>query len=193
MFLGGRGAGKTRAMAEWINEKALSDRVKILIVSPSFSEARQTIIEGESGVIRAAPPGSEPMFQASKRMLQWPNGSTAYVITEISDIDVLRGREFHYAAGDDVQHWSDYLFNEVNLATRLGDQPQVALSATPKKGSKVIKTMLKFNKSNPIQYRVTRGSLDDNLVNLPPQFVAAMRLRYLGTLLEKPELHGIPD
>ena len=58
LILGGRGAGKTRAGAEWVRAIALgmwepfvSRASRIAIVAPTFAEARLVMIEGKSGLL----------------------------------------------------------------------------------------------------------------------------------------------
>jgi phage terminase large subunit-like protein len=51
LFMGGRGAGKTRAGAEWIRFAVLSGRMKrIALVGPTLGDVREVMIEGPSGL-----------------------------------------------------------------------------------------------------------------------------------------------
>ena len=59
LFVGGRGAGKTRAGAEWVRRMAIDrrlrppgeDMVRIALVGPTLSEVRQVMVEGPSGLL----------------------------------------------------------------------------------------------------------------------------------------------
>ena len=55
LILGGRGAGKTRAGAEWLRARALGlwgqKAERLAIIGPSLQEARAVMIEGQSGLL----------------------------------------------------------------------------------------------------------------------------------------------
>src|SRR5688500_17931427 len=54
--MSGRGAGKTRAGAEWIRERALARPRRIALVAPTAGDARDVMVEGESGLLSIHPP-----------------------------------------------------------------------------------------------------------------------------------------
>ena len=63
VILGGRGAGKTRAGAEWIRRIAEGVRPRskgaasrIALVADTYDQAREVMIEGESGILSISPP-----------------------------------------------------------------------------------------------------------------------------------------
>ena len=59
MYLAGRGAGKTRAAAEWIRDMAKrTDRgqLRFALVARTAADVRDVIVEGESGIISVSPP-----------------------------------------------------------------------------------------------------------------------------------------
>jgi len=51
LILGGRGAGKTRAGAEWIRERVKSGARHIALVAANFREARAVMLDGQSGLL----------------------------------------------------------------------------------------------------------------------------------------------
>ncbi len=59
LFMGGRGAGKTRAGAEWVRRKVLDagagrrdeGPMRIALVGPSLNDVRQIMVEGASGLV----------------------------------------------------------------------------------------------------------------------------------------------
>ena len=88
LILGGRGAGKTRAGAEWVKALALGIYAplfrrceRIAIVAPTFDEARLVMIEGKSGLLAIHSAEDRPRYEPSKRTLTWPNGSVAQVFS----------------------------------------------------------------------------------------------------------------
>jgi phage terminase large subunit-like protein len=79
MILAGRGFGKTRSAAETIKKWASSKAYKrIALISNTIQEARQVMVEGESGLLSIADNKKErPEFLPSRRLLRWSNGALA--------------------------------------------------------------------------------------------------------------------
>lgn len=107
LFLGGRGAGKTRAGAEWVREQARDPDARIALVAPTFNDVREVMIEGVSGLRRIGLPDECPRYEASRHRLVWPNGAIAYGFSA-EDPDGLRGPQFSAAWGDDARPWPDF-------------------------------------------------------------------------------------
>src|SRR5690606_16275447 len=75
-----RGFGKTRAGAEWVRDVARRDgSARIALVGASLAEARSVMVEGDSGVLAAAPGALAPVFEPSLRKLTWENGAVAWL------------------------------------------------------------------------------------------------------------------
>jgi len=99
LFLGGRGAGKTRAGAEWIAGGVIAGKMRrIGLVGATFHDARSVMIEGESGLLSVSPSAE---FEPSNRRVLWPNGAVADVISA-EEPDYVRGHQFDavWADGD---------------------------------------------------------------------------------------------
>lgn len=111
LILGGRGAGKTRAGAEWVKaialgiwEPIIGKAERIAIVAPTFAEARLVMIEGKSGLLAIHGENERPTFEPSKRQLIWPNGCVAHVFSA-EEPDGLRGPQFDAAWCDELAKW----------------------------------------------------------------------------------------
>jgi phage terminase large subunit-like protein len=75
LLLAGRGFGKTRTLAEWVCDQAASRHAsRIALVAATAADARDVVVEGESGILAVAPPWFRPIYEPSKRRLTWPNG-----------------------------------------------------------------------------------------------------------------------
>ena len=97
LMLGGRGAGKTRAGAEWVRAEARrSSDARIALVGETLSDARSVMVEGVSGLLSVHPPGARPLFEPSKRQLRWANGALAQLFSA-EDPESLRGPQFSAA------------------------------------------------------------------------------------------------
>src|SRR5690606_6813163 len=75
LFLGGRGAGKTRAGAEWLSLMAFDPKARLALVGPSLHDVREVMIEGPSGLVSIAPAWRRPVYSPARRQLTWPNGA----------------------------------------------------------------------------------------------------------------------
>ena len=116
LLLGGRGAGKTRAGAEWVRAQALGlwdpqvtassgagpQQRRIALIGETFADVRRVMIEGASGLLSVHPESERPVFEASNGRIVWPNGSVAHVFSAETP-DSLRGPQFEFAWCDGVR------------------------------------------------------------------------------------------
>ncbi|MDQ8028720.1 MAG: terminase family protein [Brevundimonas sp.] len=108
LFLGGRGAGKTQAGAEWLADQAeaLGPGGRLALVGPTHHDVREVMIEGVSG-IRNLPrwtDATRPKYESSRRRLTFANGCMAYAFSA-EDPDSLRGPQFSAAWADEFCAW----------------------------------------------------------------------------------------
>ncbi len=103
LILGGRGAGKTRAGAEWVRAKALGipplgdeAATRIALVGETLADVRRVMIEGVSGLLAVHREDERPELEVSKSQLVWPNGAIAQMFSA-EDPDSLRGPQFDAA------------------------------------------------------------------------------------------------
>jgi phage terminase large subunit-like protein len=192
LVLGGRGAGKTRAGAEWVKALALGlfEPVirrceRIAIVAPTFDEARLVMVEGESGILSVHHLGERPRYQPSKRTLTWANGSIAQIFSA-EEPDSLRGPQFDAAWCDELAKWkrAEEAWMNVQMALRLGEVPQAVITTTPR-ATKLIRELM-----NDAATVVTRSRTLDNAAHLAPSFLTDVITRYGGTALGRQELEG---
>ena len=186
LYLGGRGAGKTRAGAEWVRARVQAGIAKrIALVAATFAEARDVMIEGESGLLAISSPLDRPRFESSKRRLVWPNGAIALCFSD-DEPDMLRGFQHDTAWCDELAKWKhlDASFDNLMLGLRLGARPQVCVTTTPrtKKGLKAI-----IQRGDTI---LTKGSTHDNRDNLAPAFFRDVIRRYEGTRFGRQEINA---
>jgi len=98
LIMAGRGFGKTRAGAEWIDRLARSRRgVRIALVGATLDEARRVMVEGVSGVLSVARRNrSRVKWEPSIGRLRWANGSEAQLFSG-DNPEGLRGPEHDFA------------------------------------------------------------------------------------------------
>ena len=111
LVLGGRGAGKTRAGAEWVRAMALGETYatdqparRIALVAETQHDARSVMVEGISGLMSVHAAVDRPTYEPSKGQLTWPNGSIAQLFSG-DDPDGLRGPQFDAAWCDELAKW----------------------------------------------------------------------------------------
>lgn len=197
LFLGGRGAGKTRGGCEWTREKSKTmPGSRGLMVARTAADVRDVLITGESGVLNIHPPSEMPTWEPSKRLLTWPNGTTALVYSaEIPD--ALRGIQSHWSLADEIGTWDVTpdasglnAWDNLVLATRLGLNPQILAMTTPRR-TKIIKDLLAEAEAHPDKVLVRRSRTADNRGNLSQAYLDAVVAMYEGTALAAQELDGL--
>lgn len=105
LILGGRGAGKTRAGAEWVRGVALADpKARIALVGETEHEVRSVMIEGVSGLLAIHRRRERPQWNPTRRRLQWKNGAVAEIFTA-ENYEGLRGPQFSAAWCDELAKW----------------------------------------------------------------------------------------
>lgn len=186
LFLGGRGAGKTRAGAEWIRHQVERGTSRIALIAPTLNDAREVMINGPSGLRHLGPKTAWPVFESSRRRLSWPNGAEGYVFSA-EDPDSLRGPQFEAAWADEFAAWSypQETLDTLMMGLRLGEKPRLMVTTTPRP-IPALKALVK----RP-GVALTRSATSDNSANLAESFLPAMRAAYGGSLLGRQELEGL--
>ena len=190
LIMGGRGSGKTRAGAEWLramvrHHQTRGTALRLALVGPSYAEAREVMVEGISGVRALDWAGGRPEFISSRRMLVWPDGSSAQLFSA-EDPEELRGPQFHAAWCDELGKWrnAQETFDMLQFGLRLGDLPQQVITTTPRP-IPLVRQLLSDS-----AVATTRMSTRDNAANLPAAFLTAIEARYRDTRLGRQELAG---
>ena len=187
LLLAGRGFGKTRTLAEWVCDTAASGHVRrIALVAATAADARDVLVEGESGILAVAPPWCRPVYESSKRRLTWPNGAIATTFSA-EEPERLRGPQHDAAVCDELGSWSrPETFDMLQFGLRLGRKPRCLIATTPRP-TKLLRELLAREGHDVV---VTRGSSYDNKANLAPAFFAQIVKKYEGTRLGRQELNA---
>lgn len=188
LLLAGRGFGKTRSGAEWVNERVLSGKARFIhLIAPTAADVRKVMVEGESGLISVSPPWNRPTFEPSKLKLTWPNGAQAFLFSA-EEPERLRGPQCDTMWLDELAAWKrlQETFDMAMFGFRLGDDPRCAITTTPKP-LQILKDLLSREGQDVV---VTRGSTYDNKANLAPQFFSQVVSKYEGTRLGRQELEA---
>ena len=192
LMIGGRGAGKTRAGAEWVRAQALglapfADDVagRIALVGETEHDVREVMIEGVSGILSVHGPRERPLWSPSRRRLEWSNGAIAEVFSA-EDPESLRGPQFDCAWSDEMAKWRqcDAAFDMLQFGLRLGRHPRQLITTTARPNA-----LLKRLLADP-STAVTHAATSANAFHLAPTFLRNVMARYAGTRLGRQELNG---
>lgn len=193
LVLGGRGAGKTRTGAEWVRGLALglgpfTERPvgRIALVAETMQDLREVMVDGVSGLLSVHPYHERPLWQPSRRRLEWANGAVAQGFSA-EDPESLRGPQFGAAWCDEIAKWAhaDRAYDMLQFGLRLGTNPRQVITTTPRPIA-----LLKRLAADPraaLSHAPTRA----NAANLAPGFLARIVARYAGTALGRQELDGL--
>lgn len=200
LVLAGRGFGKTRCGVEWVRSIATGStplapgtHKRIALIAETAADARDVLVEGESGLLAIHPKDFRPIYEPSKRRVTWPNGAIA-TLYNATEPDQLRGPQHDAALCDELAKWrySQETWDMLQFGLRLGDNPKQTITTTPRP-IPLLKQLL----AEP-STKVTRGSTLDNKLNLAPAFLKTIISKYEGTRLGRQELSAeilddVPD
>ena len=191
LMLGGRGAGKTSAGAEWVRTRVLGGlgdsgaRVeRIALVGETIADVREVMVNGPSGLLSLDwGRGAQPTWIGSKRRLELPNGAVALAFSS-EDPQSLRGPQFEIAWCDELAKWryAEATWDMLQFGLRLGERPQQVVTTTPRP-IPLVKRLL----ADPDTV-TTRARTFDNRQNLAKAFMTKIVARYEGTRLGRQEL-----
>lgn len=185
LILAGRGFGKTRSGAEWIRQKVINNEAgRIALIGATAADVRDTMVEGESGLLRIFPPGERPRYEPSKRRITFKNGAKATTYSA-DEPDRLRGPNHDCAWTDEIAAWRyPEAWDQLIFGLRIGDDPRVVATTTPRP-TRLIRNLVERE-----DVVVTRGSTYENQMNLAPTFLEEVKARYEGTRLGRQELYA---
>jgi phage terminase large subunit-like protein len=186
LILAGRGFGKTRTGAEWVNKNVRSGKAKrIALVAETAPDARDVMVLGPAGIVSVSPPDFKAEYFPSKRLVRWPNGAEAILFNAVEP-DQLRGPQFDLAWCDELAKWryAQETWDQLQFGLRLGEHPRQIVTTTPRP-IPVVRRLI-----NDPTVHVTRGRTYDNAANLAAPFMKQVEERYGGTRLGRQELEG---
>lgn len=191
LILAGRGWGKTRTGAEAIREYVQQGdgSERIALVGSTAADVRDVMVLGESGLLNIFPPHQRPKYQPSRRRVVFHTGAVA-TLYSAQEPDRLRGPQHGMAWCDELAAWArlDDTWSNLMMGLRLGDQPRVIVTTTPRPLS-ILRGFVD-EAANDSTVVITRGRTFDNAGNLPESFLSAIQSAYGGTRLGRQELEG---
>jgi phage terminase large subunit-like protein len=196
LVLAGRGFGKTRIGSEWVRKLVDPSQrpTRGFLAARTSADVRDTLIQGESGLLNIFPPSQRPEWIASQRTVRFANGSTALCFSA-KEPDQARGPQAHWALCDEWASWEFSktegeldLWENIRLATRLGSDPRIMAMTTPKR-IKQVREMVAKALAGDQGVKLITGSTFENIA-LARQFIDVIEGLYGGTTLGQQELYG---
>ena len=183
LILAGRGFGKTRTGAETVRQWIRSNAI-VNMIGATADDARDIMIEGESGILAICPPDERPLYVASKRRLEWPNGAVSLIFTA-DEPERLRGKQAMKIWADELAAWRyPDAWSQAMMGLRLGTNPQAVVTTTPRP-TKAIKDLMADARNV-----VTTGTTYENKSNLAQGYFDYVIKKYEGTRLGRQELNA---
>ena len=195
LFCAGRGAGKSRAGAEWCIEEIRAGRRRAVgCIGPTADSVRRVMVEGPSGILASCPEDFRADYEPSVRRIRFPNGALIHLFSA-EEPERLRGPNLDLGWCDELCAWSnaEAAWSNLQLALRLpgtdGSPPRVMVSTTPKP-TPIIKALVADAAGENPSVIITRASTFDNRTNLDPATLAFFEKTYGNSHLAKQELLG---
>jgi hypothetical protein len=185
-YIAGRGAGKTRAGAEWIQQRARSGLMRNgMLIAAIAADIRDIMVEGPSGLLSIAPPDFRPVYVQGKRRITWPNGAQAVCLTG-EEPERARGLNVDTIWADELAAWQrpDMTWDLAMLANRAGDQPQAMITTTPKRVP-ILKRII--GQASTV---MTKDTTYANEAHLAKTFMTTIVGMFAGTRLGQQELEA---
>jgi phage terminase large subunit-like protein len=188
VFNGGRGSGKTRSGAQWVNERVETGVARFIhLVAPTAADCRDVMLEGPAGILTISPPHLRPVYQPSLRKLTWPSGAQGLLFSS-DEPDRLRGPQCDTCWIDELcaMRQATEVLDNMYFGLRVGKDPRCLITTTPRP-LKCFKALLARDGQDVV---VTRSSSYANRENLAPAFFASIVGKYAGTRLGRQELEA---
>lgn len=188
IFCAGRGAGKTRSGAEWVQERVEAGTARrIHLIAPTAADCRDVLLEGPAGILSIAQPEMRPIYSSSLRKVEWPNGAIALLFSS-DEPDRLRGPQADTLWIDELcaMRSAQEVLDMAMMGLRLGKDPRCLITTTPRP-IKPFKALVARAGQDVV---ITRCSTMANAENLARPFLSQILQQYQGTRLGRQELNA---
>ena len=161
-----------------------NDNHRIGLVAATYADARDTLVEGQSGLLACLAPEMVETWNRSLGELVLING-TRYKLFGATEPNRLRGPQQHRCYADELAAWEyDETFDQILFGLRLGQSPKLIIATTPRP-TPLVRSLV----SDPRTY-IIRGSTFENEANLAKSALDNLREKYSGTRLGRQELEA---
>lgn len=196
--IAGRGSGKTRPGAERAHEKAgdpaswwpgHSSRrpAHMAIIGPTMDDVRDSMIDGESGILATQKPWNPCEYQITERRIFWPKTNVIAHIRATAKPRSIRSLNLGWAWCDELAFWSnvDECWANLMFAMRKGRPSELYFGTTPLPTA-FIRAFVKRT-----DILIQGGDSYENRANLDPDWFSKNIVVYEGTRRGDQEIRGI--
>ena len=183
LILAGRGAGKTRAGAEYVLEHLdqVGSEARVGVGAPTAADVRDVCAEGSSGLITIG----RQYFTAYNRSLgearHWKGGYVKFMGAE--EPARWNGPQWTLLWADELALWNQDSWEQAQFGLRLGEHPRAVATTTPK-ARRFVRELAELPTT-----AVKTARMADNPY-LSPRVVQRLEDRYGGTRLGRQELNA---
>lgn len=185
----------TFSSSQWIRKKAMENPgTRIAIGGRTVGDVRRINVFGDSGILAVHPEDERPEYKSNQATLYWPNGSIAELHSSEAP-DAARGPQYHYTLKEELAAWKNdvdssgaTLSSNLDMATRLGDNPQTFIATTPKR-TKFMRDLIDAAKDPKERIKLIHAKTTDNTM-LSKSYIDSMLRQYGDSELAKQELEG---
>lgn len=186
----GRGAGKTRAAAEWAWSEVVDDPGSYLfVIAPTWADVQHTCFEGDSGLLSCVPKELILDYNKSNLIMHlWTGAEPAQIRGFAAETpERLRGPQSTYIWADEIASWRDpqNVWDNMTFGLRLGVRNRICWTGTLKPKQFIVNLVSDKAPGTVIVQMATR----DNRKNLSVTFYDNVA-KYAGTALGRQELEG---
>jgi phage terminase large subunit-like protein len=154
------------------------------IIGATSDDARDIMIEGESGILAVCNTAERPVYRSQRACLDWPNGAKSLIFTADAP-ERLRGKQHMKLWADELGAWRyAEAWDQAMMGLRLGDNPQAVITTTPRPRPVLLELL-----QQPGVVK-TQGTTYDNRLNLAEQFFEQIITKYEGTRIGRQELNA---
>lgn len=186
----GRSFGKTFAGSAWIASKVYQGAGTLALCGATHKDIIGVMVKA---ILAWFPQGEATYVGGDKAYIKFK--SFPAIIYCYSSDGNLRGPNIEYFWCDEIVKWCDGIpdkvkeaFNVADFAVRIGSNPQILVTSTPKPFPLFFEWQEKCQQ-HPELYRMQTGTMFDN-PTLPKSFIDAMVSEYGKTRLGLQELYG---
>ena len=187
LYLGGRGAGKTRAGAEAVRSWIETGRCKrVGLIAPTAADARDVMLEGDSGILSICPDSKLPDLRTIEAKVDLAFRPNRHNLQRWGR-NRLRGPQHDGLWCDELAAWPDpqHVWDMAMFGLRLGKKPRAIVTTTPRSNVKLIRDLLNRDGSTSELPAVRR---EPTRRIFAPTFLQNIVSRYQGTRLGRQEL-----
>jgi phage terminase large subunit-like protein len=161
-----------------------NDNVRCAVIAPTYADARDTCVEGVSGLLTVIPNACIDKWNRSMGEIWLFNGSRIKLFSA-DEPERLRGPQHHRVWCDEMGSWQNRdAFDQMFFGLRLGHDPRVVITTTPR-NTDVIRDLFR-RKDRDVH--LTHGRTSENADHISPHVLEYLNNTFAGTRLGRQEL-----